>query len=85
MNNFRLIKKSTDHAQTRFQVISDQHGICGRINVPTQDVPALLRCWLGATDSPPKSSTRNALTEAFLQARKKQAPLSQAAILRGCL
>jgi hypothetical protein len=85
MNNFRLIKKSTDHAQTRFQVISDQHGICGHINCPNEGVATLLRCWLGPTDSPPKSSRVNALTKAFLQARKKQVPLSQAAILRGCL
>jgi hypothetical protein len=83
--NFKLVKKGTDHELTRFRVVDSLGTICGHISVPTREVSALLRCWLGATDSPPKSWTKNALTEALVQARKKQAPLSQATILRGCL
>ena len=81
---FRLIKKSADQQLTRFQVLDSAGSICGSINVPNEEVPALLRCWSGSTaeSAPPKGSAK-AMVAAFLQAKQKT-PFNKAAVLRGC-
>ena len=81
---FRLIQKSQNRVQTKFHVTNDGGDVVGSINVENQEVPDLLRCWSGSTaDSvaPPKGST-NLMVAAMLKTRR---PISQAAILRGCL
>ena len=83
---FRLTKKSTGQILTTFHVLDSAGDICGSINVPNEQANDLLRCWQGQVvgDSPHGTSPVNALAAAFLKNRNR-APLSKAAILRGCL
>jgi len=85
---FQLIQKSQNRVQTKFHVLSQAGDVVGGINVENHEVPDLLRCWSGATDSPPQRqggrSPVSVLAKAFLQAKSKSS-FSRAAVLRGCL
>lgn len=80
---FRLINKSADQQLTRFQVLDSEGSICGSINVENREVPALLKCWAGATadSAPAKGSAAKAMVAAFM---KHRSAFNKASLLRGC-
>ena len=56
MARFKLIEKKRTKMNATFQVIDERDAICGSICVENREVGDFLRCWSGATDSPPQSS-----------------------------
>ena len=81
--DIKLVEKSATAALAKFHVLNAAGDIVGSVNVPPNEVPDLLRNWVGAKDSQssPQQSPQTALAKAFLRNRK---PTSKAAILRGC-
>ena len=50
---FRLIQKSINQAIAKFQITNQSEDIVGSINVPPEQVDALLRQWSGPVDRRP--------------------------------
>jgi hypothetical protein len=76
---FRLTQKSIDQVVAKFHVLNRTGDVVGSINVPPEQVDALLRQWTGPVDRP---SARMAVpTLKFTRPGR----MSRAAILRGCL
>ena len=75
---FRLIQKSINQAVAKFQVLDQIGDIIGSINVPPEQVDALLKQWMGPVDRPQARISMPAMKLV------KPRPMSRAAILRGC-
>jgi hypothetical protein len=76
---FTLQQKSAGKALTVFNVIDDNGGVCGSVNVPNKEVPDFVKCWKGAYTPVPKPDSRAAIVAAL----KRGPRLSKEAILRG--
>jgi hypothetical protein len=76
---FRLTQKSINQVVARFHISNRAGDIVGSINVPPDQIDALLKQWTGPVDRP--SARMSVPTMRFAKPRQ----MSRAAILRGCL
>ena len=76
---FKLVQKSVNKALAKFHVVNRAGDIVGSVNVPPEEVNALLQHWSGPVERPAARMSVPAMKFA------KPRPMSRAAILRGCL
>ena len=81
--NFRLEKKSTGPALTKFFVRDSTNAIVGTINVANEQAADLQKHWRGPQAAPAKAADKAAVGKAAIVAALKRGPkLSKAALLR---
>jgi ribosomal protein L14E/L6E/L27E len=88
MTTFKLRKVTANHVKTTFHILNEANGdIVGSVSVTNREIPALLRCWAGATNAATVQASAAAKQDrpiqAMLAAARRRRPVNKAA-LRGC-
>jgi hypothetical protein len=78
---FRLSQKSINQVVAKFHISNAAGDIVGSINVPPEQVDALLKQWTGPVDRSPSARMSVVPTLKFTRPGR----MTRAAILRGCL